>query len=318
MRRTYRRRFFVILEVFSMQDITLQQLLEAGCHFGHKAERWHPKAAQFIYTEKDGVHIIDLVKTKEGLDAALSFVRDFVSNGGELLFIGTKRQAKAIVKEEAEAAGAPYITERWIGGFLTNWDGIHKNIKKINRLTEEQANGGWKKFPKHEQFKLARYLNRLKIFYGGVLTLNTPPKALFIIDVKKEIAAVREAARTGIPVIAIVDTNANPTGIDHVIPANDDAVGSISIITKAIAASYHEGKEQLQKTTDAEAEKKAAALRETEAKAAKAAEDLKKVTEKPAAEKPAKAETKEAVKAETKEPVKAKKAEKKTEPALAK
>ena len=225
-----------------MKDITLQDLLEAGCHFGHKSERWHPKAQQFIYTEKDGIHIIDLAKTKIGLDAAVAFVKELVAGGSELLFVATKRQAKGIVKEEAIRVGAPYMTERWIGGFLTNWDGIHKNIQKIIRLTDEEATGAWKKFPKHEQMKLSRYLARLKVFYGGVLQLNVPPQAMFIVDVKKEIAAVREGLRCGIPIIAIVDTNSDPTGITHIIPANDDAVGSITIIAKTIAAAYEEGR----------------------------------------------------------------------------
>ena len=242
-----------------MKDITLQDLLEAGCHFGHKSERWHPKAQQFIYTKKDGIHIIDLAKTKIGLDAALAFVKELVSGGSELLFVATKRQAKGIVKEEAIRVGAPYMTERWIGGFLTNWDGIHKNIQKIIRLTEEEATGAWKKFPKHEQMKLSRYLARLKVFYGGVLQLNVPPQALFIVDVKKEIAAVREGLRCGIPIIAIVDTNSDPTGITHIIPANDDAVGSITIIAKTIAAAYEEGRSSFAKASADKATKLAAA-----------------------------------------------------------
>src|SRR5690348_9389178 len=145
-----------------MEEITLQDLLEAGCHFGHKAERWHPKAAEFIYTEKDGIHIIDLAKTKTHLEAAREYVRSLSAQGQEVLFVGTKRQAKGVVNTAAKDAGAPYLTERWIGGFLTNWEGIKKNIDKINKLTEEQANGSWKKFPKHEQVKLARYLTKLK------------------------------------------------------------------------------------------------------------------------------------------------------------
>ncbi len=230
-----------------MEDITLQQLLEAGCHFGHKAERWNPKASDFIYAEKDGIHIIDLAKTKAGLEAAAAFVRETAASGGTVLFVATKRQARGIVKELAELAGAPYLVERWIGGFLTNWDEVHKNIQKINRLAEEQKTGAWKKFPKHEQTKLGHYLDRLKVFYGGVLSLNTPPAALFIVDVKKEEAAVREAIRREIPIVAVVDTNSDPTGIDYVIAANDDAVGSISLITKVIANSYREGREKAEK-----------------------------------------------------------------------
>lgn len=230
-----------------MEDITLQQLLEAGCHFGHKAERWSPKASEFIYSEKDGIHIIDLAKTKTGLEAAAAFVKEVASRGETVLFVGTKRQARGIVKELAEAAGAPYLVERWIGGFLTNWDEVHKNIQKINRLTDEQKTGAWKKFPKHEQTKLARYVERLKVFYGGVLTLSKPPAAVFIIDIKKEDAAIREAKRREIPIVAVVDTNSDPTGIEYVIPANDDAVGSIQIITKTIARAYQEGREKAEK-----------------------------------------------------------------------
>ena len=260
-----------------MKDITLQDLLEAGCHFGHKSERWHPKAQQFIYTEKDGIHIIDLAKTKIGLDAAVAFVKELVAGGSELLFVATKRQAKGIVKEEAIRVGAPYMTERWIGGFLTNWDGIHKNIQKIIRLTDEEATGAWKKFPKHEQMKLSRYLARLKVFYGGVLQLNVPPQAMFIVDVKKEIAAVREGLRCGIPIIAIVDTNSDPTGITHVIPANDDAVGSITIVAKTIAAAYEEGRATRAKMAeDMEKEKAKELAKKEPAKKGDVIDEIKK------------------------------------------
>lgn len=230
-----------------MEDITLQALLEAGCHFGHKAERWHPKAASYIYTKKDGVHIIDLAKTKEGLERGVTFIRQTVAAGGEVLFVGTKRQARGVVKEAVSAVGAPYLVQRWIGGFLTNWESVRKNIEKINQMTDEEARGAWKKFPKHEQSKLTRYLERLKMFYGGVLQLSDLPAVLFIVDIKKEDAAVREAKRRGIPIVAIVDTNTDPTSIDYVIPANDDAVGSIGYIVQIVAAAYGEGKKNLVK-----------------------------------------------------------------------
>ncbi len=243
-----------------MQDITLQALLEAGCHFGHKAERWHPKATEFIYTKKDGVHIIDLAKTKAGLEAACAYIEELVGNGGEVLFVATKRQARGVVKEAVEKVGAPYLTERWIGGFLTNWDGVRKNIQKINRLTDEQATGVWKKYPKHEQTKLAHYLERLKVFYGGVLRFDKLPDALFVVDVKKEDSAVKEAWRRGIPIIAIVDTNANPENIDYVIPANDDAVGSVQYLMNAATQAYADGlaKRQKQEAADAKKAEKAA------------------------------------------------------------
>jgi small subunit ribosomal protein S2 len=224
-----------------MQEITLQQLLEAGCHFGHKAERWNPRASTFIYTKKDGIHIIDLAKTKEGLEKAMNFVRDTVAAGGDILFIATKRQAKEVVKEAAKKAGAPYFTERWIGGFLTNWEEIRKNVTKANAMAAEKENGDWKKFPKHEQVKLGHHLDRLNMFYEGVLTIKHQPKAFFVVDVRKEISAVREAKRCDIPVLAIVDTNSDPKDIAYVIPANDDAVGSVTFITNAIAEAYAEG-----------------------------------------------------------------------------
>jgi small subunit ribosomal protein S2 len=231
-----------------MADVSLQALFEAGCHFGHKSERWHPKAAKFIYAEKDGIHIIDLTKTKDGLDAASKYITELVSTGKEIVFIATKRQAKAIVEMESKRVGAPYMAERWIGGFLTNWEGIHKNIQKINRMTEEEATGAWKKFPKHEQIKMARYLARIKSFYGGVLTLNTPPAAMFVIDVKKEIAAVREGTKLEMPIVAVVDTNADPSPITYAIPSNDDAVGAISILMTAVADAYQAGKEAFKRS----------------------------------------------------------------------
>lgn len=238
-----------------MQDVTLQALLEAGCHFGHKAERWHPKAAKFIYTKKDGIHIIDLAKTKTGLEAAAELVRNILATGGDVLFVGTKRQARGVLKEEATAVSAPYFSERWIGGFLTNWDQIRKNIEKINRMDADRANGGWKKFPKHEQSKMSRYLERIKIYYGGVLAIQQVPQALFVVDVRKEIAAVREAMRRGVPVIGVVDTNSDPTNIDYVIPANDDAVGSVTYIVHHMAEAYREGRDMHTKSEAAIAEK---------------------------------------------------------------
>lgn len=238
-----------------MQEVTLQALLEAGCHFGHKAERWHPKASQFIYTKKDGIHIIDLAKTKSGLEVAAEFVKSTLAQGGDVLFVGTKRQARGVLKEQATAVSAPYFSERWIGGFLTNWDQIRKNIDKIIRMDTDRASGAWKKFPKHEQSKMSRYLERIKIYYGGVLAISQVPQALFVVDVRKEIAAVREAQRRGVPVIGIVDTNSDPTNINYVIPANDDAVGSVTYIVHYIAEAYREGKELRAKQDAANAEK---------------------------------------------------------------
>lgn len=289
-----------------MKQVSMTALLEAGAHFGHKAERWHPKAGRFIYTEKDGIHIIDLAKTKAELERAMAFVHQIALDGGTVLFVGTKRQAKEIVKTQAAAAGAPYLAERWIGGFLTNWDGIHANIAKSNRLTEEQATGKWKKLPKHEQSQLGRYLKRLHVYYGGVLKLDRPPQALFIIDIKREIAAVREAVRCGIPVIAVVDTNANPDEVEYAIPANDDAIGSLAYIMEVMTDAFREGHEGYEKN-------KLAQEAEIATKKAKAAEqqkheETKEVNE--VAKAPESAPVKEA-KAAKQEPVKAKKSSKK-------
>lgn len=283
-----------------MSDITLQQLLEAGCHFGHKAERWNPKAKRFIYTQKDGIHIIDLVKTKEGLDKAIAFVSETVAAGGEILFVGTKRQAKQIVMDEAKKAGAPFMTERWIGGFLTNWEGIHKNIQKINRMSEEETSGAWKRFPKHEQIKLSRYLSRLKVFYGGVLTLNKPPQAVFIVDIKKEISAVREATRMNIPILAVVDTNSDPTLVSYPIPSNDDAVGAISILVGAVAGAYQAAHDIRVKEEEARVAAKKKEAEKAQAQAQKAVPEQAK----PEAVKP---EVKKEVKKEEKKEEKAKK-----------
>ena len=233
-----------------MQDISLKTLLEAGCHFGHKSDRWHPKATEFIYQEREGIHIIDLAKTRAGLLKAAEFIISVVSSGGNVLFVGTKRQAAAIVKEEAEKAGAPYISKRWIGGFLTNWETVHKNLERIRRLTEEEKNNAWKKYPKHERVKLSRYLHKLNEFYGGVVQLMEPPKALFVVDVKREEVAVREANKMNIPLVGVVDTNSDPTPIQYVVPANDDAVGSIKCIVTYLAEVYKEAKEAWKKSED--------------------------------------------------------------------
>lgn len=246
-----------------MEDITLQQLLEAGCHFGHKAERWNPKASSFIYIKKDGIHIIDLAKTKAGLEAAGAFVRETVASGREVIFVGTKRQAAGVVKQEATAAGAPYFVERWIGGFLTNWDQVKKNIQKILSMEADRASGAWKKFPKHEQVKMGRYLDRIKVYYGGVLSIKEVPAGLIVVDIKKEDPAVREGKRMSVPLIGVVDTNSDPTGIDYVIPANDDAVGSIQFIIHYLAAAYAEGKALWTKANEAVAPKEGKNARKT-------------------------------------------------------
>lgn len=230
-----------------MEEVSLKALLEAGCHFGHKAERWHPKAKNFIYQERDGIHIIDLAKTKAGLVAAAEFIRETAKNGGEVLFVGTKRQAAAIIKEEAGNAGAPYISQRWIGGFLTNWEQVHRNLEKIRRLTEEEKTNAWKIYPKHERVKLSRYLRRLEQFYGGVVAIRELPKGVMVVDIRREAVVVREAARMEIPVVGIVDTNSDPTLVKYAIAANDDAVGSVRFLVHYLVEAYREGKDAREK-----------------------------------------------------------------------
>lgn len=225
-----------------MKEISLKDLLEAGCHFGHRVDRWHPKAASFIYGEREGIHIIDLAKTREGLKAAAEFAKSLGESGKTLLLVATKRQARGLVTTAAKKAKIPYLTTRWIGGFLTNWDEVKKNIEKVNKLREEKKNGSWNKFPKHEIIQLEKYLRKLEAVYSGVSELTARPETLFIVDVKKEVSSLREGLRCGFPIIAIVDTNADPTPVDYPIPANDDAIGSIRLITDYIVEAYLEGR----------------------------------------------------------------------------
>lgn len=240
-----------------MKEISLRELLEAGCHFGHKVERWHPKAASFIYQAREGIHIIDLAKTKAGLKVASQYVKELGELGKLILFVATKRQSKGVVTDATKRAALPYLTSRWVGGFLTNWETVKKNLDKMNRLRKERTEGSWKKFPKHEIVQLEKLLRQLEVVYAGVADLVQPPDALFIVDIKKEHISVAEAQRRGLTTVAIVDTNANPTDIDYAIPANDDAVGSIQYIVNYLADAYMEGR----------------AIKEKKSSAAKAMED---------------------------------------------
>jgi len=227
--------------------INLKDLLDAGCHFGHQAQRWNPKMAPFLYGVRDGVHIFDLAKTKEGLEKAAEFVKDTVAKGGKIIFVGTKRQAQAIVKEEAQKAKMPFITERWLGGIITNWDNIKKSIDKLKDLKTQKEAGELKKYTKKENILIDREIARLERFFGGLVDLKELPAAIFIIDVKKEQAALREADKKNIPVIAIVDSNSDPGMVDWVIPANDDAVGSIKLIVSLIAEAVKRGQQKDEK-----------------------------------------------------------------------
>ncbi len=230
-----------------MRDISLKALLEAGCHFGHRVERWHPKAESYIYQAREGIHIIDLVKTRDGLKSAAEYIKELALLGQTIIFVATKRQAKGLVKEAAIKAGIPYMTNRWIGGFLTNWDEVKKNIDKLNKYEAESKDGSWSKFPKHEVVKLQKMMRRLESIYGGVKQVNSLPQALFIVDIKKEESALREAVIKNVKTVAIVDTNVNPINVDFPIPANDDAIGSVQFITDYLAEAYLEGKQLREK-----------------------------------------------------------------------
>ncbi|MBI3379312.1 30S ribosomal protein S2 [Candidatus Gottesmanbacteria bacterium] len=249
-----------------MKDVSLKDLLEAGCHFGHKVERWHPKAAEFIFGEREGIHIIDLVKTRDGLKNAGEYLKNLGQTGKVVLFVATKRQSKGIVSDAAKRAVVFYLTNRWIGGFLTNWEEVKKNIDKANRMRKELDGGIWKKFPKHEQVKLEKDLRKLESVYTGVKELTRVPEAIFIIDIKREISSLREAVKCKIPIVAIIDTNTNPNNVDYPIPANDDAVGSIQFIVNYLADAYLEGKKLGEKKEDTSEPKEKELPKKTEEK----------------------------------------------------
>jgi small subunit ribosomal protein S2 len=235
--------------------VELKGLLDAGCHFGHQAQRWNPKMAPFLYGVRDGVHIFDLAKTKEFLEKAAEFAKEVVFKGGKIIFVGTKRQAEAIIKEEALGVKMPFISERWLGGLLTNFDNLKKSIDKLKDLKDKKASGELKKYTKKENILIDREIARLERFFGGLSDLKGLPEALFVIDVKKEHSVLREAAKKKIPVIAIVDSNSDPDLVDWVIPANDDAVGSIKLIVSFIAEAIGQGQQLAEKKTKTEAVK---------------------------------------------------------------
>lgn len=218
-----------------MGEVTLKDLLEAGAHFGHQARRWNPKMKRYIYGERGGVHILDLVQTKKGLDEAVAYVKTLATEGRIILFVGTKRQAAGIVKDQAIKAGMPYLTQRWVGGLLTNWQEISKRIRKLYEMKDKRGKDEYKVYTKKEQLLLDREISKLEKFLGGVAGLEKLPDALFVVDTHREEVAVLEANRMGISVIGIVDTNADPDKVDYVIPSNDDAVKAVELIVTTIS-----------------------------------------------------------------------------------
>ena len=246
-----------------MAVISMKQLLEAGVHFGHQTRRWNPKMAKYIFTERNGIYIIDLQKTVKKLDEAYNYVKEVAAEGGEILFVGTKKQAQESIRDEATRCGMHYVNARWLGGMLTNFRTIRKRIDRMEQLKKMQENGTFELLPKKEVAKLELEMEKLDKYLGGVKNMKTLPKALFIVDPHKERIAVSEARKLHIPIIAIVDTNCNPDEmivdtncnpdeIDWVIPGNDDAIRAVKLIAGAMADAVLEGKQGNQEAAPAE------------------------------------------------------------------
>ncbi|MBB6175767.1 small subunit ribosomal protein S2 [Anoxybacillus tengchongensis] len=226
-----------------MSVISMKQLLEAGVHFGHQTRRWNPKMKKYIFTERNGIYIIDLQKTVKKVEEAYNFVKELAENGGKILFVGTKKQAQDSVKEEAERSGMFYVNQRWLGGTLTNFSTIQKRIKRLKEIERMAEDGTFDVLPKKEVVKLKKELERLEKFLGGIKEMKELPDALFVIDPRKERIAVAEARKLNIPIIGIVDTNCDPDEIDYVIPANDDAIRAVKLLTSKIADAILEAKQ---------------------------------------------------------------------------
>ena len=226
-----------------MAVVSMKQLLEAGVHFGHQTRRWNPKMAKYIFTERNGIYIIDLQKTVKKLDEAYNFVRDIAAEGGSVLFVGTKKQAQDSVREEAQRCGMHYVNARWLGGMLTNFRTIRRRIDRMAQINKMREDGTFEMLPKKEVAKLELELEKLEKFLGGIKDMKQLPGALFIVDPRKERIAVSEAQKLGIPIVAIVDTNCDPDEIDYVIPGNDDAIRAVKLISATMANAIIEGRE---------------------------------------------------------------------------
>ncbi len=239
-----------------MAVISMKQLLEAGVHFGHQTRRWNPKMAKYIFTERNGIYIIDLQKTVRKVDEAYNFLRGVAEEGKTVLFVGTKKQAQEAVKEEATKAGMYYVNERWLGGMMTNFQTIQKRVKRLKELEAMEEDGTFDILTKKEVQKLRHEMEKLDKFLGGIKEMNKLPGALFIVDPRKERIAVAEARKLNIPIVAIVDTNCDPDEIDYVIPGNDDAIRAVKLLTGRMADAVMEGR-QGQGEADAEAQEAA-------------------------------------------------------------
>ena len=235
-----------------MAVVTMKQLLEAGVHFGHQTRRWNPKMAEYIFTERNGIYIIDLQKTVKKLNEAYMFVRDIAADGGDILFVGTKKQASDTIREEAERCGMYYVNVRWLGGMLTNYKTIRTSIERLRSLEKMQEDGTFDMLPKKEVATLQKEIFNLEKNLGGIKNMKGLPSVVFIVDPKKEHNAVLECKKLGIPVVAIVDTNCDPDDADYIIPGNDDAIRGIRLISSVIADAVLEGKQGEQLTDAAE------------------------------------------------------------------
>jgi len=234
---------------------TIEELLEAGAHFGHQSKKWNPKMSPYIFSRQSGIHIIDLEKTEKQLEAAAEFIKETAARGGVVLFLSTKRQLAEIVEGSAKESGTMYLTQRWIGGLFTNFDSVKKTIEKLGNLEEElkTAEG---RYTKKEQLLMQRDIDKLTRVLGGIRDLNKLPDCLFIVDAKREDNAVREANKMNVPMVALVDTNGDPTKINYPIAANDDSVKSVTLLVKTIADFYKEGRSLFEKKVKIEEEKK--------------------------------------------------------------
>ena len=265
-----------------MAVISMKQLLEAGVHFGHQTRRWNPKMDKYIFTERNGIYIIDLQKTVKKVDEAYEFVKSVADQGGKMLFVGTKKQAQDAIKEEAERSGQYYINHRWLGGTLTNYKTIKGRIDRITEIEKMEADGVFEVLPKKEVIELRKEYDKLVKFLGGIREMKGMPDAIFVVDPKKEHNAIAEAKKLGIPVVGIVDTNCDPDDVDYVIPANDDAKDSVETILTAVCGAIAEGLEE-RKAEKAD-EKAAAEQAEEVAETKKRTRKARKEEEAPAAE----------------------------------
>lgn len=226
-----------------MAVVTMKQLLEAGVHFGHQTRRWNPKMKEYIFTERNGIYIIDLQKTVKMAEDAYNFVKETIANGGRMLFVGTKKQARESIEEEAKRCGEFYVSQRWLGGMLTNFGTIKKRIDRLYELEKMEEEGIFEVLPKKEVMLLKKERDRLKKFLSGIKEMKKLPDVVYIVDPRKEKIAVAEARKLGIPIVAIVDTNCDPDEVDYVIPGNDDAIRAVKLITKKMADAVLEAKQ---------------------------------------------------------------------------